>query len=180
MLRISEKLKAILFDIDGVLTDGSITIDAQGEEIKTFHVRDGQLIQFMRDKGFVFGAISGRDSKAARVRMESLKIEFIRLGQGDKLNCYQEFKKEFELTDEEIAFIGDDIIDIDVLKQVGLSVCPADASEYVIDHVDFVTKRPGGRGVLRELLDVIIHQRGWNVWNDNRGGIGFHRHHSGN
>lgn len=168
-----EHISAILFDIDGVLTDGSITMDAQGEEIKTFHVRDGQLIQFMRDKGFVFGAISGRDSVAARKRMEALNIDFIRLGQGQKEGAYAEFKKEFKKKDEEIIFIGDDVIDIPVLKQVGLAVAPADASFYVAPHIHLHTKTKGGRGVLREVIDLIIDYRNWDEWNTPRKRIGF-------
>ncbi|MDX5321276.1 MAG: HAD hydrolase family protein [Bacteroidota bacterium] len=168
-------ISAILFDIDGLLTDGSIILDAQGDEIKNFHVRDGQLISFMQEKGILFGAISGRDSKAARVRMESLKVDFIRLGQGDKGEAYAAFKKEHKKEDHEILFIGDDVIDIPVLEQVGIGVAPSDASFYVIPHVDFQTKSPGGKGVLREVIDLIIDQRGWNIWASSRKTIGFNR-----
>lgn len=166
-------ITAILFDIDGVLTDGSIILDAKGEEIKNFHVRDGQLISFMQGKGFVFGAISGRDSVAARKRMEDLKIDFVRFGQGKKETAYTAFKKEFKRQDKEILFIGDDVIDIPVLTQVGIAVAPADASFYVVPHVHLQTKTPGGRGVLREVIDAIIQQREWNEWSTPRKRIGF-------
>lgn len=171
-----EKLKnisAILFDIDGVLTDGSIVLDASGDEIKSFHVRDGQLISFMQQKGIVFGAISGRDSKAAQKRMEQLKIDFVRLGQNTKLEAYEEFKKEFNKSDSEILFIGDDVIDIPVLSVAGVAVAPADASFYVSPFVHMHTKTSGGRGVLREIIDLIIEQREWNEWNAQRKRIGF-------
>jgi len=168
-----KNISAILFDIDGVLTDGSIVLDANGEEIKSFHVRDGQLISFMQAKGIVFGAISGRDSVAARKRMEALKIDFVRLGQGKKEEAYAEFKKAFKKKDEDIIFIGDDVIDIPVLKQVGFAVAPADASFYVAPHVHMHTKTPGGRGVLREIIDLIIEQRDWDEWNTPRRRIGF-------
>lgn len=173
MFQFGEKIKAILFDIDGVLTDGSITLDAQGEEIKTFHVRDGQMIRFMQDKGILFGTISGRDSKAARVRMEALKIDFVSLGQDDKTTAYTKFKKQFKLKDEEVIYIGDDIIDIPVLKQVGFAVAPSDASPFVFPYTHHQTKAKGGKGVLREVIDMIIVQRGWSEWEIARTGIGF-------
>lgn len=166
-------ISAILFDIDGVLTDGSIILDAKGEEVKSFHVRDGQLMSFMQEKGFVFGAISGRDSVAARTRMEALNIDFIRLGQGKKEEAYAEFKKLHKKEDHEVLYIGDDVIDISVLTQVGIAVAPSDASFYVIPHVHLQTKAAGGRGVLREVIDLIIQQRGWNEWGTPRKQIGF-------
>jgi len=175
MLQISQELKAILFDVDGVLTNARITIDGNGDVATTFNIRDGQLIQFMRDKGFVFGAISGRDSKAVQHRMEMLKIEFVRLGQGDKLSCYEEFKKEFKLNDDEIAYIGDDVIDIEVMEKAGLALCPADASHYVMPYVDHVTHKRGGDGVLRELIEEIIQARGWNKWKKGTSRIGFNK-----
>src|SRR5262245_40897787 len=94
-------VKAILFDIDGVLTDGSIILDANGEEVKSFHVRDGQLISFMQAKGIRFGALSGRKSKAAEQRMTSLRIDFVRLGLEDKREGYEAFKKETGVSDAE-------------------------------------------------------------------------------
>lgn len=168
-------ITAILFDIDGVLTDGSIILDARGEEIKNFHVRDGQLISFMQGKGIVFGAISGRDSTAAKKRMEDLKIDFVRLGQGKKEAAYAEFKKEFKRKDAEILYIGDDVIDIPVLALAGVAVAPADASFYVVPHVVMQTKAAGGRGVLREVIDAIIQQREWNEWSSPRKRIGFNK-----
>ncbi|MBI1221686.1 MAG: HAD hydrolase family protein [Bacteroidetes bacterium] len=167
------KITAILFDIDGVLTDGSIILDAQGNEVKNFHVRDGQLISFMQNKGIVFGAISGRDSKAARARMEALKIDFVRLGEGDKASAYAEFKKLHKKKDPEVLYIGDDVIDIPVMAQVGVSVAPSDAAFYVVEHVHMQTRAAGGKGVLREVIDLIIQQRNWNEWNTSRKQIGY-------
>lgn len=168
-----QHIKAILMDVDGVLTDGSITLDAQGEEIKTFHVRDGQLVRFMQEKGIFFGAISGRESKAARQRLEALKFDFIRLGQDDKANAYAIFKTEFKLADSDILYIGDDVIDLPILQQVGVAVAPADASHYLNGHVHFHTRSKGGKGVLREVIDLMIHQNHWDIWSKDRSGIGF-------
>ena len=166
-------IKAILFDIDGVLTDGSISLDADGREMKTFHVRDGQLVGFMRDKGFLFGTISGRQSEAVKVRMKSLKIDFVELGITDKLKSYEAFLKKFSLKDKEVLFIGDDVIDIPVLERVGVAVAPADAARYLAPHVHLQTRAAGGKGVLREVIDLIIDQRGWNEWSTTRPGIGY-------
>ncbi len=175
MFQFGDKIKAILFDIDGVLTDGSITLDANGEEIKSFHVRDGQLIRFMQEKGILFGTISGRQSIAAETRMKALKIDFVRLGQDDKLEAYAAFKQEFKLKDENIVYLGDDVIDIPIFKEVGLAIAPADASPFVVPHVKYLTRKPGGKGVLREVIDALILERGWNIWGENRPGIGFKR-----
>lgn len=166
-------IKAILFDIDGVLTDGSIILDANGEEVKSFHVRDGQLIAFMQAKGIRFGTISGRKSKAAEKRMSALRIDFVRLGQEDKLEAYQAFKEEMKVSDAEILYIGDDVIDIPLLKLAGIPVAPADASQYVMPHVLWVTRLRGGKGVLREVIDAIIETRDWNEWSSPRQKIGY-------
>lgn len=168
-----QHIKAILMDVDGVLTDGSITLDAQGEEIKTFHVRDGQLVRFMQEKGLLFGAISGRESKAALKRLESLKFDFIRLGQHNKAKAYADFKTAFNLDDADILYLGDDVIDLPILQQVGVAVGPADASHYLNGHLHFYTRAKGGQGVLREVIDQIIHQKNWDIWSKDRGRIGF-------
>jgi len=149
-------IKAIIFDVDGVLTDGSITIDSNGDEIKTFNVRDGQLIEFMQSHGFIFGAISGRDSKSLEFRLKDMNIDFVRLGAKNKYNMLHEFLTEFKLNESEVGFIGDDVIDAEVLKFVGYSYAPCDACAYIKDIVKTVTKANGGEGVLREVIDEII------------------------
>lgn len=149
-------LKAIVFDVDGVLTDGKIIFDHQGNEQKEFYVRDGQLIRFLRNEGFVFGAITGRDTYAVEKRMKDLRVDFVRQGCEDKKIAYTEFKNQYGLTDAQIAYIGDDVVDIGVLKQVGLAIAPADAVEYIKPFCHYITEAPGGRGVLREVIDLII------------------------
>jgi 3-deoxy-D-manno-octulosonate 8-phosphate phosphatase (KDO 8-P phosphatase) len=151
-----KNIKAILFDIDGVLTDGAITIDSNGEELKTFNVRDGQLIQFMQSHGFVFGAISGRKSKSLIARLEELGIDFYRLGESNKVTCLKEFLNKFNLNSTEVGYVGDDVIDIEVLKSVEFSFAPADASHHVLKVAKIVTNSKGGAGVLREIIESII------------------------
>jgi 3-deoxy-D-manno-octulosonate 8-phosphate phosphatase (KDO 8-P phosphatase) len=149
-------IKAIIFDIDGVLTNGSITIDSKGDEIKTFNVRDGQLIDFMRSQGFIFGAISGRDSKSLEFRLKEMNIDFVRLGTKNKYTMLHEFLKEYKLDESEVGYIGDDVIDVEVLKFVAYSYAPCDASIYVKNIVKTLTNAKGGEGVLREVIDGII------------------------
>jgi 3-deoxy-D-manno-octulosonate 8-phosphate phosphatase (KDO 8-P phosphatase) len=153
------QIRAILFDVDGVLTDGKIIIDSNGEEIKSFNVKDGQLMEFMRSNGIIFGAISGRSSTALSKRLNELRVEFSRLGVKNKLNCFHEFVKEFNIDPSCICYIGDDIIDLQVLRVCGLSVAPSDASELILPYVNLVTKAKGGEGVLREVIDKIIVEK---------------------
>jgi 3-deoxy-D-manno-octulosonate 8-phosphate phosphatase (KDO 8-P phosphatase) len=155
-----DNIKAVVFDVDGVLTDGKIILDHKGREIKAFNVKDGQLIQFMKRNGIIFGAISGRTSAALEHRLNHLKIEFIRLKADNKVVCIQEFIQQFKLSAESICYIGDDIIDIGVMKLCGLAVAPADASQFVIPYADMITRAKGGEGVLREVLDAIVMERG--------------------
>jgi 3-deoxy-D-manno-octulosonate 8-phosphate phosphatase (KDO 8-P phosphatase) len=150
-------IKAIIFDIDGVLTNGSITIDSSGDEIKTFNVRDGQLVDFMRSQGFIFGAISGRYSKSLEYRLKEMNVDFVRLGAKNKYIVLHEFLKEYKLNESEVAYIGDDVIDVEVLKFVAYSYAPNDACTYVKDIVKTVTNSNGGEGVLREVIDGIIN-----------------------
>jgi 3-deoxy-D-manno-octulosonate 8-phosphate phosphatase (KDO 8-P phosphatase) len=154
-------IKAILFDIDGVLTDGSIVVGDDGLEIKSFYVRDGQLIRFMQQMGIVFGAISGRNSTAAEKRMKDLKIDFVRLGQKNKREAWKSFLREFSVSAEKVIYIGDDVIDLPLLQKAGISVCPGDASKWVKPYCDLITSSKGGKGVLREVIDLVIEKNGW-------------------
>lgn len=153
------QIKAILFDIDGVLTNAQFTIDSSGGQSINFNVRDGQLLSFMRKNGYIFGAISGRDSACVRVRLESLGIDFVRLGVQNKLTSLHEFLEMHSLEAENVCFIGDDVIDLRVMDAVGLSAAPCDAVELAKERADFVTSSSGGHGVLREVIDLIINSR---------------------
>ena len=127
----AQKIRAIFFDVDGVLTDGGIIYDNSGNEIKRFNVKDGQIISNLKRYGFIVGAITGRDSQVVKNRCIELKLDYHEHGVSDKLTMYEDAKKRFELNDDEIAYIGDDIIDIPVLIRCGLSAAPADARSYI-------------------------------------------------
>jgi len=153
-------IKAIFFDVDGVLSDGKIIYDDTGREIKNFNVKDGQIISFLKKAGIITGAISGRESGATNKRCAELKIDFCHQGIFDKAATFEKLVKHYKLKSKEVAFIGDDINDLAVLKLAGLSVCPADTFDYVKDKVDLVTFAKGGRGVLREVGDLVLSARG--------------------
>lgn len=156
----AQKIRAIFFDVDGVLTDGGIIYDNTGNEIKRFNVKDGQIISHLKRHGFVVGAITGRDSQVVKNRCIELKLDYHEHGVGDKLATYEDAKSRFNLTDEEIAYIGDDIIDIPVLVRCGLSAAPADARDYIKKRVDLVMDTRGGEGVLRDFADLILDAQG--------------------
>lgn len=149
-------IKAILFDADGVLTNGQIIIDSRGEEIKAFHVKDGQFFPFMRYCGFILGCISGRQSHSLSVRMEALKVHYVKTGVKKKLEAYELFKQTYQLTDAQIAYVGDDINDLKILRKVGFSASPADGLVQQFHPVDYICEAKGGEGVLREVFTMIV------------------------
>lgn len=155
-----KEIKAIIFDIDGVLTDGGIIYDNTGLEIKRFNVKDGQIISHLKRLGFLVGAITGRNSQVVKNRCEELKLDFHYHGSADKLVQYDKIKNDYNLLDENIAYIGDDIIDLPLLSRCGLSATPNDAREYIKNHVDYITPSKGGDGALRDFADYILEQQG--------------------
>ena len=154
------KIKAIIFDIDGVLTDGGIIYDNSGMEIKRFNVKDGQIISYLKKNGFIVGAITGRNSEVVKYRCKELKLDFHYHGSSNKLIQYERIKKEYNLEDEHIAYIGDDIIDLSILHRCGLSATPQDSRSYIKKHVDIVMPSKGGEGALRDFADYILEKQG--------------------
>lgn len=152
----AKDIKAILFDVDGVLTDGGIIYDNNGLELKKYNVKDGQIISHLKRLGFTVGAITGRDSAVVKNRCIELKLDYHIHGVKDKLVEYNLFKKEYNFEDKNIAYIGDDIIDLSILCRCGLSATPNDARIYIKENVDIVTKSKGGEGVLRDIADYIL------------------------
>lgn len=143
-------------DCDGVLTDGRLYFSENGEMLKTFHVRDGQGIVSWHNAGFVSGIISGRSSKIVERRGNELGIKFIRQGSSNKLLDFDEILEETGLLAEDVAYIGDDIPDIPLLKKVGLAATVNDAATEVLPIVHYITKNKGGSGAIRELCDFLL------------------------
>jgi 3-deoxy-D-manno-octulosonate 8-phosphate phosphatase (KDO 8-P phosphatase) len=153
-------IKAIFFDVDGVLTDGKIIYDDQGREIKAFDVRDGLIIGYLKKAGIITGGISGRESSAVARRFAELKIDFCHQAIVDKAMVFEKLITHYNLKPKHVAFIGDDLNDLPVLRLAGLAACPADALEYIRDRVDIVTRVRSGAGVLREVADLVLAARG--------------------
>jgi 3-deoxy-D-manno-octulosonate 8-phosphate phosphatase (KDO 8-P phosphatase) len=152
----ASQVRIIVFDVDGVLTDGGIIYDDNGVEYKRFHVRDGQIVGVLRQLGYKTCAITGRDSAVVKHRMEELKVDFHYHGVQDKLGVLDVVRKKLKLYYHEIAYIGDDLPDIKPISICGLGVTPADAPVYVKSQADLVTASKGGEGVLREVADLIL------------------------
>jgi len=154
------KIKLLLLDVDGVLTDGGILIDDRGVETKQFHVRDGQGISLLKRSGIEVGFITGRTSHVVRRRAKDLGVRLVYQGVANKVGCYEEIKRKHNLKDNEIAYVGDDMIDLPVLRQVGLAVCVADGWPVLFSAVDYTTTERGGRGAVREVAELLLKAQG--------------------
>lgn len=157
----ASQVKALIFDVDGVLTDGSITYSESGQEIKSFNVKDGLIVGHLRKAGIIVGAISGRESSAVSKRASELKFDFCHQGIVDKASVFLKLIEYHELKKKEVLYIGDDINDLSVLRQSGIAVCPADAPLYIRKYAAIVTSAKGGHGVLREAADLVLAAKGY-------------------
>lgn len=155
-----KKIRLLLLDVDGVMTDGRIIFDSNGVESKFFNVKDGHGIKMLQRAGIEVGIISGRESKVVANRAAELGIERVFQKSLDKLSPYLSILADSGLTDDEVAFIGDDLIDIPVLRRVGFAAAPADATAEVIPYVHLVTKNCGGWGAVREISDLLLKAQG--------------------
>ena len=153
-------IKAIFFDVDGVLTDGRIIYDDTGKEIKSFNVKDGLIISYLKKAGIITGAISGRESPAVARRCAELKIDFCHQGIVDKGMVFEKLIKHYKLKSKEVVFIGDDLNDLPIFRLAGFTVCPADTFDYIKEQVDLVTYAKGGNGVVREVGDLVLTAKG--------------------
>ena len=152
----------LLFDVDGVLTDGVVHVHADGTESKGFHIRDGTAIVWAQRVGLSIGLLSGRTSPATTHRAAQLAIPVVVQGVASKIAAYEEIVRNAGLEDSAVAYMGDDLLDLPVLERVGLSAAPADADAAVRQRVDWVSTAAGGRGAVRELVELILRaQRRW-------------------
>jgi len=153
-------VKLVVFDVDGVLTDGRIIFSNSGEETKLFDVKDGHGIKLLMRSGIDVAIITARESDVVRRRARDLGITHVFQGMKDKKMALEELVKASGVAPDAMAYMGDDIIDLPVLKRVAFSAAVADAVSEVIERVDFVAKRPGGRGAARELAELILKVQG--------------------
>jgi 3-deoxy-D-manno-octulosonate 8-phosphate phosphatase (KDO 8-P phosphatase) len=159
-----KEIRLLLLDVDGVLTDGGITYGDRGEEIKTFNVKDGLGIRLLMDAGIEVGVVTGRSSKALYHRCRNLGITRLHDGVTDKVSALSSIRAETGLSEAQIAFVGDDLPDLEILSRVGLPITVADADAAVCEKAAWVTSAPGGKGAVREVCEAILKARG--LWQE--------------
>jgi len=160
ILEKAKKIKVFIFDVDGVLTDGGIIYDGTGNEFKRFNAKDGLIIKALMENGFIVGAITGRKSEAVARRLTELGLDFQYHGAKNKNIHYKAIKEKYQVKDEQIAYIGDDLNDLVILSQCGLGATPADAMPYMHQKVNFSCQKKGGYGAVREFADFILDAQG--------------------
>jgi len=156
----AENIKLLLLDVDGVLTDGNLIYSHEGKESKSFNTQDGFGLRILQDAGVKVGIITARSSEALERRSQDLKISYLYQGSSNKLDAYKEIVKSSGLKPFEIAYMGDDWLDMVLLKRVGLAVAPANAVVEVREMVHYTTEQSGGHGAVRELCDLILEAMG--------------------
>lgn len=153
-----KKVKILAMDVDGTLTDGSIYISGNGEAMKRFDVKDGLGISLLHETGMITAIITGRNSAIVSERAKELKISEVMQGVSQKDLAIQELAKKYGITEQEIAYIGDDLNDLPALICCGVSICPADAVDDVREKCDIVLEHAGGHGAVREIAEILLRQ----------------------
>lgn len=157
---IARQIELVIFDIDGVLTDGSLFIGDDGQQYKAFNSKDGHGIRMLQDSGVQTAILTGRQSQVVLHRAKDLGIKHVLQGYRDKRPAFQEILRLTGLEASQVAYVGDDVIDLPVMVQVGLPIAVADAEDFVKTHAQMITKRPGGRGAAREVCEFLMQARG--------------------
>jgi 3-deoxy-D-manno-octulosonate 8-phosphate phosphatase (KDO 8-P phosphatase) len=156
----ASSVRLLLFDVDGVLTDGAVLMHSDGSESKTFHIRDGAALVWAQRAGLSVGLLSARTSGATAQRAAQLGIRIVSQGVAHKAAAYESILRQAGLEDSAVAFMGDDLLDLPVLARVGLSAAPADGAPEVRARVDWVSPSGGGRGAVRELIELVLRAQG--------------------
>ena len=159
----ASKIKLCAFDVDGVMTDGSITYDENGVEYKTFNAKDGQGITMLNNAGIITAIITARNNGTVQHRAENLKFKEIHQGSKNKLETLKEILEKYNLSMENAAYMGDDLPDICILEKAGLSGCTNDAVEEVKNIAKFISAKDGGRGAVREFCELIVKNQTQNL-----------------
>jgi 3-deoxy-D-manno-octulosonate 8-phosphate phosphatase (KDO 8-P phosphatase) len=156
----ARRVRLILLDVDGVLTDGTVDIHGLGDESKAFFIRDGLSLVWARREGLEVGLLSGRPSEATTRRAAELGLRIVSQGSNDKRAAFASILTGHGFAAAEVAYMGDDLVDLPILRQVGLSTAPADAVDDVRSRVDWVSRHAGGRGAVRELVELVLRAQG--------------------
>lgn len=154
------RIKLVVFDVDGVLTDGGLFMDKDGHEYKMFHSRDGHGMKMLLNTGVEIAIITGRSSTVVEHRMSGLGIKYVYQGQADKRVAFKQLLDEMELDADQVAYVGDDVVDLPVMRKVGLAVAVQDAHELAKKHAHWQTPSGGGRGAARDLCELIMEAQG--------------------
>ncbi len=154
------RVTMLLLDVDGVLTDGRLLYDADGRELKAFHVRDGHGIKMLQQAGVVVGIITGRRSAMVEARARELGITLLKQGVADKVAAWRDILAARGIPPEATAYVGDDILDVPLLRAAGFAACVADAEPCVRKMADYIAGRPGGNGGVRDITDFLLRARG--------------------
>ena len=153
-------IRLVIFDVDGVLTDGSLYLSDSGEEIKAYNSRDGHGMKMLRESGVELAIITGRTSRSVELRARNLGVELLYQGVADKARAYAELLVARKLDASATAYMGDDVVDLPVLRRCGLALTVPEAPLAVKQYADYVTRAPGGRGAAREACELIMHAQG--------------------
>jgi 3-deoxy-D-manno-octulosonate 8-phosphate phosphatase (KDO 8-P phosphatase) len=156
----AEQIELVIFDVDGVLTDGGLILGEDGNEYKVFHSRDGLGLVMLRESGCHVAVISGRSSDIVSERMATLGIEYVYQGKNDKGRVLEDLLDKLNVDAQATAYVGDDLIDLPAMRRVGLAIAVADAHALVIERAHWTTKEIGGRGAAREVCELIMYARG--------------------
>ncbi len=160
LLQKAAHIKLVIFDVDGVLTDGSLFIGDDGQEYKAFNSKDGHGMRMLQDSGVDIAIITGRVSNVVEHRVKELGIKYVYQGKRQKLPAYEELLQSVNLDHDQIAYVGDDVVDLPVMSKVGLAICVQDAHPYVKRHSHWITDRAGGRGAARDVCELILEAQG--------------------
>ena len=150
------QVKAFIFDVDGVLTDGTLLALESGEQVRSFNIKDGFAMRHAIRQGYKIAIISGRQEEGVRKRLLSLDVADIYLGVNDKVLVFEEYLAKYNLRPEQIAYMGDDVPDLAVMQRCGVAACPEDAVPDVIWVANYISSKPGGRGAVRELIEAVL------------------------
>jgi len=153
-------IKTFIFDVDGVLTDGSITLTADGEQVRVMNIKDGYALQLAVKKGYKIAIISGGKSEMVRKRLNGLGITDIYLGSHTKIDTYNEFIATYDLDPNEILYMGDDIPDYEVMQRIGVPTCPNDSAQEIKDISIYVSNKKGGKGAVRDVIEQVMRVHG--------------------
>lgn len=155
----AKDIRLVCFDVDGTLTDGRLYFDSEGRESKAFNVHDGQGLRLLEDNGIAVALITARTSESAKARARDLRLSHVFIGVKDKAVCLKDLCKQLNITEQQVAFMGDDIPDLAAMKLCALACVPANAHTWMFDHADWIANKNSGEGAARALCDLILESQ---------------------